>query len=57
MAAITLLAAPPQGFHQPADHLRPVLHASQMPHLAIATARRDRDCDRRLVDIQAHERD
>jgi hypothetical protein len=52
-----LLAAPPRAFDQPADHLGPVLHASQMPHLAIATARRDRHCDRRLVDIQPHERD
>ena len=52
-----LLAAPPQAFDQPADHLGAVLHASQMPHLAIATTRSDRDRDRRLVDIQAHERD
>jgi hypothetical protein len=52
-----LLAAPPQAFDQPAHHLGPVLHAPQMPHLAIATALRDRDRDRRLVDIQAHERD
>jgi hypothetical protein len=52
-----LLAAPPQAFDQPADRLGPILHASQVPHLAIATACRYRHCDRRLVDIQANERD
>ena len=52
-----LVAAPPQTFDQPAHHLGPVLQAPQMPHPALASRRRDRDRDRRLVDIQAHERD
>jgi hypothetical protein len=52
-----LLAVPPQTLDQPPHHLGAVLHGSQMPPSAIPTARRDRHCDRRPMDIQAHLRD